>query len=210
METSEGGMPVRSDGRTIADVAFEKIVEEHHAEIGRYLRRAVPHRADADALFEETFVRAFRARRSLPAAADVRAWLFAIATRLCRTHRSVRRSVVTKASSVRPQASDGASMEGEVPTIEGRSPLEDIIGGLPLAQRLALAMRKLHDLDYAAIADCLDCPAETARTHVLEAMRKIRRGLEAGGSHHGSDDRRDDDGRSAGPAHPRRSRAGLG
>ena len=96
------------------------------------------------------------------------------------------------------------------PPLEGRSPLEDIIGGLPLAQRLALAMRKLHDLDYAAIGDCLDCSAETARTHVLEAMRKIRRGLEVGGSHHGSDDRRDDDGRSASPAHPRRSRAGLG
>jgi RNA polymerase sigma factor (sigma-70 family) len=210
MGTSGGGVEVLSDGRTMADVAFEKIVEKHHAEILRYLRRAVPHEADADALFEETFGRAFLAHRSLPAGADGRAWLFAIATRLCRTHRSVRRSAVSRGASVEPRASDGASMEGEAPSIEGQSPLEEIIGRLPLAQRLALAMRKLHELDYAAIGECLDCSAETARTHVLEAVRKIRRGLEVGRSHHGTHGSRDDNGCSPSSDHPRRSRAGLG
>ena len=75
-------MGMFSSSRTMADSsAFAKIVDGHHAEIRRYLRRAAPHRADADALCEETFVRAFRAHRSLTADVDVRAWLFAIATR---------------------------------------------------------------------------------------------------------------------------------
>lgn len=203
-------MEVLSDGRTMADVAFEKIVEKHHVEIFRYLRRVVRHGADADALFEETFARAFRAHRSLPADVDVREWLFAIATGQCRTLRSAWRSVGGKVSSVRTRASDAASTAGEAPSVERRSPLEGIIGHLPLAQRVAFAMRKLHNLDYAAIARCLDCPADTARTHVLDAMRQIRRGLAVGESRHGSNGRRDDDGRPARPDHPRRSRAGLG
>jgi DNA-directed RNA polymerase specialized sigma24 family protein len=38
-------------------------------------------------------------------------------------------------------------------------------------------MRKLHDLGYDAIGASLDCSAETARAHVFQALRKIRRGL---------------------------------
>jgi hypothetical protein len=50
-----------SSSRTMAaSSAFAKIVDGHHAEIRRYLQRVVPHRADADALCEETFVHAFR------------------------------------------------------------------------------------------------------------------------------------------------------
>jgi RNA polymerase sigma-70 factor, ECF subfamily len=151
-------MGMLSSSRTMADSsAFAKIVDGHHAEIRRYLRRVAPHRADADALCEETFVRAFRAHRSLTADVDVRAWLFAIATRLCRTPRSARRSSSGKLESAQPYAADGRTPEGEACAIRTWSPLERAIGRLAVAQRLALAMRKLHHLDYAAIGACLDC-----------------------------------------------------
>ena len=202
-----------SRNRTMADSsAFDKIVDGHHAEIHRYLWRVIPH--GADALCEETFVRAFRAHRSLTADADVRAWLFAIATRLCLTPRSARGSSLSKGKSAQPYAPNGGSAEREAWSVRRRGSLEAAIGRLPVTPRVALVMRKLHHLDYAAIGACLDCSAESAQTLVLEAMRKIRRGLEAfpagGGSHHGSDDRRDDRGRSTRPDHLRGSRAGLG
>jgi RNA polymerase sigma-70 factor (ECF subfamily) len=65
--------------------AFEAIVETHHAEIYRYLQVVVSRSTQAERLVEETFLRAFRGHRSLPAEADVRAWLFGIASTLCRT-----------------------------------------------------------------------------------------------------------------------------
>jgi DNA-directed RNA polymerase specialized sigma24 family protein len=52
------------------------------------------------------------------------------------------------------------------------------VASLPLKQRLAFVRRKVHDLDYEAIARSLNCSAETARAHVFQALKKIRRELE--------------------------------
>src|SRR5437762_13390818 len=73
-------------GRAMGDDPFEAIVAAHHGEIHRYLARVTARASDADDLSQETFLRAFRAHRALPASANVRAWLFAIATNLYRNH----------------------------------------------------------------------------------------------------------------------------
>ena len=65
---------------------FEAVVATHHAEIHRYLVRATSRPMDADDLSQETFVRAYKAYRALPPDANVRAWLFTIATNLSRNH----------------------------------------------------------------------------------------------------------------------------
>src|SRR5574342_750517 len=70
--------------RVMGDDPFEAIVATHHGEIHRYLARVTARPAEADDLSQETFLRAFRAYRALPADANVRAWLFAIATNLYR------------------------------------------------------------------------------------------------------------------------------
>src|SRR5262245_47404087 len=56
---------------------FETIVGAHHAEIYRYLRRVTSRPAEAEDLSQETFLRAYRAHRTLGPDANVRAWLFA-------------------------------------------------------------------------------------------------------------------------------------
>ena len=63
---------------------FEAVMTAHHAEIYRYLRRVTFYSSEAEDLSQETFLRAFRAYRALPPDANVRAWLFAIATNLFR------------------------------------------------------------------------------------------------------------------------------
>src|SRR5262249_41570727 len=56
---------------------FETIVGAHHAEIYRYLRRVTSRATEAEDLSQETFLRAYRAYRTLGPDANVRAWLFA-------------------------------------------------------------------------------------------------------------------------------------
>ncbi|HYE93048.1 MAG TPA: RNA polymerase sigma factor, partial [Terriglobales bacterium] len=63
---------------------FEAVMTAHHAEIYRYLRRVTFRSSEAEDLSQETFLRAFRAYRALPPDANVRAWLFKIATNLFR------------------------------------------------------------------------------------------------------------------------------
>ena len=65
---------------------FEAVIAAHHEEIYRYLIRVTTRSCAADDLSQETFFCAFKAYRSLPPDANVRAWLFSIATNLCRNH----------------------------------------------------------------------------------------------------------------------------
>jgi hypothetical protein len=160
--------------------AFAKIVDGHHAEIRRYLRRVAPHRADADALCEETFVRALRAHRSLTAGRRGRARVA-----LRHRHPSLSDTSIGAQVIVR-QVGERTAVRGRRPDTGRRGlrhPNVEPAGTGNRTSRGRAAPRsrhaKLHHLDYAAIGACLDCSAETARTLVLEAMRKIRHGLEA-------------------------------
>src|SRR5215472_19377292 len=70
----------------MADDAFEAVVAAHHDEIHRYVARVTARASEADDLSQETFLRAFRAHRALPPDANVRAWLFTIASNLFRNY----------------------------------------------------------------------------------------------------------------------------
>lgn len=158
---------------------FEAIVAAHHAEIYRYVLRTTARSSEAQDLSQETFLRAYRAYRTLPADANVRAWLFAIATNLCRNHfrGEARRRVAHRAIRVTARGIEDDGPEEATRFNETRELLDRVIGQLPLKQRMAFTLRKIHDLDYEAIARSLDCSAESARAHVFQALRKVRQSL---------------------------------
>lgn len=158
---------------------FEAIVAEHQGEIYRYLLRATGRSSDADDLSQEAFLRAYRAYRELPPDANARAWLFAIATNLFRNHFRAEKRRRTAHATVRATRSeaDPEGPEGEAVFNEARALIETSIRRLPPKQRLAFVMRKVHDLDYDAIAQSLGCSSESARAHVFQALRKIRQSL---------------------------------
>ena len=158
---------------------FGAIVLAHYAEIHRFLLRAAARNGEADDLSQETFLRAYRAYRSLPPGANVRAWLFAIAANLVRNHyrSETRRRAARAAMHATSSRIDLDGPEGEALFSEARALVEASIGHLPLKQRLAFIMRKVHDLDYDAIGQSLHCSAESARAHVFQALRKIRQSL---------------------------------
>jgi RNA polymerase sigma-70 factor, ECF subfamily len=173
------GRPAGSLGM-MSDRTFEALMSEHHSEIYRYVLRVTGRRQDADDLSQETFLRAFRAHCRLTPDANARAWLFAIATNLTRNHfRSQKRrrvaysAVVTEARETDEERPDGVTISHEMSVA-----VEQVVATLPLRQRLAFLQRKVHGLDYGAIGRSLECTAETARAHVFQALRKVRRALE--------------------------------
>ncbi|MGH7303032.1 MAG: RNA polymerase sigma factor, partial [Candidatus Rokuibacteriota bacterium] len=140
---------------------FETIIGAHHGEIYRYLRRVTSRPAEAEDLSQETFLRAYRAYRTLGPDANVRAWLFAIATNLSRNHfrSEKRRRVAHQAMSVESRESDPEGPEHEARFGQARTLLESTVQTLPLKQRQAFVLRTIHDLDYDAIGRSLDCSA---------------------------------------------------
>ena len=168
--------PPRVSHRVMEERVFDSVVTTHHGEIFRYLRRLSWRLGEADDLSQETFLRAYRAWGGLAADANVRAWLFTIATNVYRNHvRSERRRQAAHAtvrSTRRELELDGP--EEEAMAVEMKTLTEAAIRRLPLKQRLAFTLRKLHELDYEAIGQSLECSPESARAHVFQALRKIR------------------------------------
>src|SRR5512138_1846740 len=157
--------------REMGNTGFGSVVAAHHDEIYRYLRRVTWPAGDAEDLSQETFLRAYRAYPALPADANVRAWLFSIATNLAKNYfrdearrRKAYGEVQASASPV-----DGEAPEALLASRQTGAMVEAIVQGLPLKQRLAFTQRKLHGLDYTAIGASLGCSPETARAHVFQA-----------------------------------------
>jgi len=162
------------------DSGFEAMIATHHAEIYRYVLRTTGRTSDADDLSQETFLRAYRAYRSLPADANARAWLFTIATNLCRNHfrGQKRRRLAYEAMSAVGSDRDGAAPDGVAIGREVGAAIESVVAGLPFKQRVAFLQRKIHGFDYEAIGRSLQCSADSARAHVFQALRKVRQVLE--------------------------------
>jgi RNA polymerase sigma-70 factor (ECF subfamily) len=155
---------------------FGQLVDTYQTEILCYLRRLTADPAIADDLFQDTFLRAFKAFSRLRAKTNHRAWLYRIATnRFLNYRRSRRRSVedalLADARSRTP--SPGAAHERAV--VADR--LRVAIGRLPKRQRAAFVQRQLHGFSYREVSAALGGTETAARANVYQAIRRLRRDL---------------------------------
>lgn len=151
-------------------------MRRHEREIMRYILRTTRDREDALDLFQETWLRAYRAYPRLDSAAGLRPWLFRIATNLCLNHSRdhARRARVITGDEVEATGDVRAQVPAAGGSHDGVIDLRARIGKLPNKQRRALVMRKLGGLEYDEIATALGCSEEAARAGVYLAMKKIK------------------------------------
>jgi RNA polymerase sigma-70 factor (ECF subfamily) len=158
---------------------FEQIMQRHQREILRYLLRLSGNGADAADLFQETWLRAYRAYPRLEPGSEVRPWLYAIAVNLCRNRardRARRARLIAAVEGKNPQpdrlgkAHSGFSENDGYAVVRMR----EVVASLPPKQREALQLRCFAGLDYAEIAAAMACSAQGARANVSQAIRKIK------------------------------------
>jgi RNA polymerase sigma factor (sigma-70 family) len=146
--------------------AFEVFLEANRATVYRFLLVAVGP-ADADDVFQETFLAALRAWPRVRDDGRLDRWALTIASRKAIDHhrRRVRNPVPT------PDRPD----EAADPVAERDDELWAAVRSLPPKQRAALVHRHVLDRPYPEIAVILGCTEEAARASVSEATRKLRR-----------------------------------
>jgi len=158
---------------------FEEVVQRHEREILRYLLRVSGDREEAADLFQETWLRAYRAYSRLHPESDVRPWLYAIATNLCRNRarNGVRRARVIVSNNEVPAAADttGGPQQSFYET-DGYAMvhIRELIAHLPSKQRQAVYLRYVGGLTYTEIAVTMNCSQESARANVSQAVRKLK------------------------------------
>ena len=156
---------------------FEDAVKTMEREIMRFLMRSTGDRDDAMDLFQETWLRAYRAYPTLRSEDGLRPWVFRIASNLCRNRA---RDRMRRGRVIANQNEDSAELaeKGHHFDVnggpEGALHLKRCIARLPGKQGQALMMRKFAGLEYAEIGTALNCSAESARACVYQALKKLR------------------------------------
>lgn len=164
-----------ADGASIATPTFEQVVTRYEAEIYRYAVQLTRNRTDADDLYQETLLKAYRAFGRLDDEANHRAWLYRIATNTFLSDRRKHARVDVLDDAI-AQAIPAAAAD-HAAGLDARDLLQEVaifVEGLPPKQRVALTLRKYHELGYGEIAAALRCSEAAARASVHEALRKLR------------------------------------
>jgi len=162
----------------VAQPAFEDILQWHESEIHRFALRLTGNPSDADDLYQETMLKAYRAFGRLALESNHRAWLYRIASNTFLSDRRKRNrldSLDQLDASIgfdlpAPEADHAAGLDAQALLGE----VVAFIAALPPKQRIALTLRKFHGLGYDEIALTLACGEGAVRTNVHVALTKLR------------------------------------
>ncbi len=151
---------------------FEEAVRRHEREIMRLMLRMTGNRDDALDLFQETWLRAYRAYPRLDSASGLRPWLYRIATNLCRNHARNRARLSRVIADAGPDCAEQAVAAPDAH--DGYAEIRKAVAELPEKQRRALLMRRVGGMDYGEIGAALKCSAQSARANVYLALKKLK------------------------------------
>lgn len=168
------------------EMAFEALYFRYEKPILNFIYRMVMNVTDAENLCQETFFRLIRARKKYEHTARFKTWFYQIALNLCRDrsrrmkHRS-HLSLDGKASShadenvsLKDIVSDpSANFEGHLETEELGNLIQKAIGALSEDEHFVVTMKEYQELKLSEIADIMDCPVGTVKSHNHRAHKKL-------------------------------------
>jgi RNA polymerase sigma-70 factor (ECF subfamily) len=164
--------------------AFDALVRRHFTAVYRMLHRLVGNHEDAEDLAQECFVRAWGALAWYDGDArgdggTLRPWLRRIALHLAQDHHRRRgRRPAQTAEGLEALAADPLrDPQGELGRRELGARVAAGVESLPERLRSAFVLRVLEGLDYDEVGRSTGVTPATARTHVMQARRRLVRWL---------------------------------
>ncbi|WP_412515652.1 RNA polymerase sigma factor [Actinomadura madurae] len=159
---------------------FGEVFDAHFAEIHGYAAKRLGPDAASD-IASQTFLEAFRRRhRYDPARANVRTWLYGIATNLIGKHRRGEVRGLQARARLGPVPDEGGHadrVDARVSAEGLRGRLAGAIAGLPAGERDVLLLVALADLTHEEVAAALDVPYGTVGSRLSRARKKVREAL---------------------------------
>jgi RNA polymerase sigma-70 factor (ECF subfamily) len=181
------GPVVRATGDALPSPEnFERVVDDYQRRLYGFALRMTGNREDAEEIVQDAFVRAFRAlgKMSEEQRAELRLqpWLYTITLNVTRNRlRSKRPTNVALDSLADPDALLNETQEGpEQPehVVERGTDVELVeqaLLQLPMHLRAAATLRFIEGRSHPEIAEILNQPIGTVKSHVHRAVRILRR-----------------------------------
>lgn len=162
--------------------SFDLLLERHRAAVVNHLYRLVHNRAIAEELAQEVFIRVYRFRERYQAEAKFTTWLFRITTNIALNwRRDTRREFghVALDQDIRKlrmrELWDHTPRADELLLEEARArEVRAAIETLPAKQLAAVLLHKYEGLEYAQIAEALDCTIPALKSMLFRAYATLR------------------------------------
>jgi RNA polymerase sigma-70 factor, ECF subfamily len=168
--------------------ALSVLVARYQNRLYRYLLRLVRNPADADDLFQQTWIRVAEQIRRYDANRNFDAWLFTLARHMAIDH--LRRRRLESLDEPPESETKGATMADKLaardaPVLDGilererGSRLAECVAELPVYYREVLSLRFEEEMKLEDIAVVLDAPLSTVKTRLRRGLDNLRNSLES-------------------------------
>lgn len=161
------------------DTAFGELVDRYKDLVYGVVYRMLPDRTQVDDLAQEVFLKVHRGLPYFRGDARLSTWIYRIVQNVCSQARARRRPELPldDGREERP-ARDPGSVDGAFADLELRDRLDKAMARLPENYRLLIAAHYLRGVQYEALAEALNIPLGTVKTHLYRAKRQLRELLE--------------------------------
>ncbi len=183
-QSDEALMMAYQDGN---EAALETLVRRHADGLLGYLVKMTGSHAQAEDLFQETFVRVHKKSNTFRADGRFKPWLYAIGTNLALDFlRKVKRQPATlsfdyespDAVSLKESVSDGKpGPDDDAAKADLRKEVRTAVEQLPPRQRATLVLAYFEDLPYKEVAQTLGCSVGTVKTQMSRALKTLAKSL---------------------------------
>jgi len=167
--------------------ALSALLTRYQNRLYRYLLRMVRNQAEAEDLFQQTWVRVAERIRRYDPSRNFEPWLFAVARNLAIDHlRRIRPESLDEPISDSEAGETGAARlaSGERPVLEGilqqerSSRVNEAMETLPVAYREVLTLRFEEEMKLEEIAEVIGTPLSTVKTRLRRGLNRMREALE--------------------------------
>ncbi len=162
------------------DTAFGELVDRYKDLVFGVVYRLMSDRTQVDDLAQDVFLKVHRGLPYFRGDAKLSTWIYRIVQNVCSEARARRRPgelPLDSGSDERPRREPGKP-DAAFTELELRDRLEKASAQLPEKYRLLIAAHYMKGVEYEALAEALDIPLGTVKTHLHRAKRRLRELLE--------------------------------
>jgi RNA polymerase sigma-70 factor (ECF subfamily) len=156
------------------DTAFGELVDRYKDLVYGMVLRLAPDRSLADDLAQDVFLKVHRGLPYFRGEARLSTWIYRIVMNVCAQARSRPRAEVPIERGPDRRPLDPGGPDAAFADLELRDRLDKAIAQLPEHYRFLIAAHHLRGVQYEALAEALDIPLGTVKTHLHRAKRQLR------------------------------------
>jgi RNA polymerase sigma-70 factor (ECF subfamily) len=160
------------------ETAFRELVDQYKGLVFALIARSITSRSRAEELAQDVFLKIHKGLPYFRGESKLSTWIFRIVMNVLSQERPELASVSLDAEEDGRPALDPAANDRAFSDLVMKDRLQKAIERLPVRYQMLINGHYLKGMRYEDLAEALDMPMGTVKTHLHRAKRQLRRVLE--------------------------------